>query len=215
MKGLLRKRFRYTYANYTLILIMINVFVFFLTNINRRVLVYLAMIPGIVIENGYIWQVFTYMFAHANFSHLLFNMIGLFFFGTQIERSMGSREFLLFYLLTGTLAGVFSFFLYLFTGGYAVILLGASGAVFAVLFAFAVFFPHARIFVFGILPVRAPVLVAAYTLIEIFSQVSRVQTGVAHLTHLAGFAFAFLYVKFRLQIDPIETWKRSGRGPWG
>ncbi len=215
MKGLLRRQFRYTYANYTLILIMLNVFVYLLTSMNRRVLIYLAMIPGIVVENGYIWQVFTYMFAHANFSHLLFNMIGLFFFGTQIERRMGSREFLFFYLLTGTLAGIFSFFLYLFSGGYSVILLGASGAVFAVLFAFAVFFPHARIFVFGILPVRAPILVIAYTAIELFSQFSRVQTGVAHLTHLAGFAFAFLYFRVRLQIDPIDTWKRSGRGPWG
>lgn len=214
MSSLIRKPFRYTYGNYTLILIMINVFVFFLTNINRRILIYIAMIPGLVVENLFVWQVFTYMFAHANFSHLLFNMIGLFFFGTQIERSMGSREFLLFYLLTGTLAGIFSFFLYLLTGGYSVILLGASGAVFAVLFAFAVFFPHARIFVFGILPVRAPVLVIAYTAIEIFSQVSRVQTGVAHLTHLAGFAFAYLYFLIRLQTDPIDIWKRSGRGPW-
>ena len=194
-------------------LIMVNVFVFFLTTVNRNIVIYLAMVPGLVIEEGFVWQFFTYMFAHANFSHILFNMIGLFFFGTQIERRMGSREFLFFYLLTGTIAGIFSFFVYLFTGGYTVILLGASGAVFAVLFAFAVFFPHARIFVFGILPVRAPVLVVAYTAIEVFSQISQVQTGVAHLTHLAGFALAYLYFVVRLRVDPIDIWKRSGRGP--
>lgn len=214
MNKLLRRQFRYTYANYTLYLIMINFFVFFLTYINRRILIYVAMIPGLVIEQGYIWQVFTYMFAHANLQHIIFNMIGLFFFGTQIERKMGSKEFLLFYLLTGTLAGIFSFFLYLFTGGYGVILLGASGAVFAVLFAFAVFFPYARIFIFGILPIRAPVLVLAYTAIEIFSQITRTTSGVAHLTHLAGFGFAYLYFRIRFKTDPIEVWKRSGRGPW-
>ncbi len=214
MNKLLRKQFRYTYANYTLYLIMINFFVFFLTYINRRILIYVAMIPGLVIEQGYIWQVFTYMFAHANLQHIIFNMIGLFFFGTQIERKMGSNEFLLFYLLTGTLAGIFSFFVYLFTGGYGVILLGASGAVFAVLFAFAVFFPYAKIFVFGILPIRAPVLVLAYTAIELFSQITRTTSGVAHLTHLAGFAFAYLYLRVRFRIDPFEVWKRSGRGPW-
>ncbi len=215
MRNVLNKPFRYSYGNYTLILIMVNFFIFFLSTINRSVIFYLAMIPGLVVEQGHVWQVFTYMFAHANLSHIAFNMIGLFFFGTQIERRMGSNEFLLFYLLTGTLAGVFSFFLYLFTGGYMVILLGASGAVFAVLFAFAVFYPHARIFVFGILPVRAPVLVIAYTAIELFSQFSQVQTGVAHLTHLAGFVFAYLYVRIRFQIDPFEIWKQSGRGPWG
>jgi len=213
MSNILRRPFQYTYKNYTLMLIMVNVFVFFLTTVNRNIVIYLAMVPGLVIEEGFVWQFFTYMFAHANFSHILFNMIGLFFFGTQIERRMGSREFLFFYLLTGTIAGIFSFFVYLFTGGYTVILLGASGAVFAVLFAFAVFFPHARIFVFGILPVRAPVLVVAYTAIEVFSQISQVQTGVAHLTHLAGFALAYLYFVVRLRVDPIDIWKRSGRGP--
>lgn len=204
----IRKRFIYTYSNVTLTLILINAGVFLLTYVNRNLLVYLSLIPAMVIRQGYVWQFFTYMFAHANFSHILFNMLGLFFFGTQVERRMGSKEFLLFYLVTGFLAGLFSFFFYMISGNYGVFLLGASGAVFAVLLAFASFYPQARIFVFGIIPMRAPVLVLVYTAIELFSQVTSVRSNVAHFTHLAGFVFAFAYLYIRLRINPIEEWRR-------
>lgn len=214
--SILQKRFRYTYSNVTLYLIIINAAVFLLTYMNRNLLVYLSMVPGLIIQDHYYWQFVTYMFAHANFSHILFNMLGLFFFGTQVERRMGSWEFLLFYLLTGFLAGLFSFFFYVLTGSYGVFLLGASGAVYAVLLAFATYYPQARIFVFGIIPIQAPVLVVLYTGIEIFSQMGNIHSGVAHLTHLAGFAFAYLYLLIRLRINPINEWRgTSRRGPWG
>ena len=214
--SILQRRFRYSYSNVTLYLILINAAVFMLTYISRDLLVYLSMIPGLVLQKHYYWQFFTYMFAHSNFSHILFNMLGLFFFGTQVERRMGSKEFLLFYLLTGFLAGLFSFFYYWATGGYGVILLGASGAVFAVLLAFAAYFPQARIFVFGIIPIQAPILVVIYTAIEIFSQVTSMRSGVAHFTHLAGFAFSYLYLLVRLRINPIDEWRGTHRrGPWG
>lgn len=213
---LLQKRFTYTYSNVTLYLIMTNVAIFFLTSINRDLLIYLSMVPGLILQEHYYWQFFTYMFAHANMSHVLFNMLGLFFFGTQVERRMGSREFLLFYLLTGFLAGLFSFFFYWASGGYTVFLLGASGAVYAVLLAFAVYFPQARIFLFGLIPIQAPVLVIGYTVIEIFSQLTSVRSGVAHLTHLAGFAFSYIYLLVRLRINPIDEWRGTHRrGPWG
>jgi membrane associated rhomboid family serine protease len=126
---------------------------------------------------------------------------------------MGSREFLLFYLLTGTLAGVFSFIVYFFSGTN-VILLGASGAVYAVLFGYAVYFPDSRIYIFGILPIKAVTLVLVYTAIEIFSQFTSVRSGVAHLTHLAGFGFAFLYFLWRLGINPIDAFRGNRRGNW-
>ncbi|HCC38110.1 MAG TPA: glpG protein, partial [Treponema sp.] len=122
---------------------------------------------------------------HGGFRHILFNMLGLFIFGSQVERQMGSREFLLYYLVTGTLAGVFSFLLYYLTGAYGVILLGASGALFAVELAFAVLFPDSIIYIWGIIPLRAPVMVLGYTAIEVFLSVSGMNSGVAHFTHLA------------------------------
>ncbi len=209
--SILRKKFPYTFKNVTLILIGINVVVLFLSTLNSDLYYYGSMIPIYIIREHYYWQFFTYMFFHANMTHLFFNMLGLFFFGSQVEKRLGSWEFLLFYLLTGLLAGIFSFAVYVWTGNYVVVLLGASGAVYAVLLAFAVFFPFARIFVFGIIPVQAPVLVVIYTAIEVFSQVGGRSSNVAHLTHLAGFGFAFLYILIRMGINPIDVWKRTRR----
>ncbi len=201
--SILRRPFRYEFHNATLVLIAVNVGVFFLTRVSPDFLVNLAMVPAYV-ARGRFWLLFTYMFAHGGISHLFFNMLGLFFFGTHVEKELGSREFLLFYLLTGVLAGAFSFAAYAATGAWVTFLIGASGAVYAVLLAFAALFPGSIIYVWGILPVRAPVLVLAYTAIEIGSQLFSFRSGVAHLTHLAGFGFAYLYFRVRLDIDPIR-----------
>ncbi|MFP4564727.1 MAG: rhomboid family intramembrane serine protease [Spirochaetia bacterium] len=209
--SILRRRFTYKYYNAAFILIGINVLIFIISSISPVSRAFLSMNPVLVTRQGYIWQVFTYMFAHANLSHILFNMLGLFFFGVQIERHMGSSEFLLYYLGTGTLAGLFSLVVYLLTGQYQVWLLGASGAIFAVLLAFATYFPQARIFLFGIIPIRAPVLVIGYTLIELFSQFFSARSGVAHLTHLAGFGFGYLYFLIREGINPIKVFMDSSR----
>lgn len=209
--SILRKKFPYTFNNMTLILIGINVVLFFLSSTNSNMIYYGSMIPIFIIREHYYWQFISYMFFHSSMTHLLFNMLGLFFFGSQVEKRIGSWEFLLFYLLTGLLAGIFSFAVYVWSGNYVVILLGASGAVYAVLLAFAVFFPFARIFVFGIIPVQAPLLVVIYTVIEVFSQVSGRNSSVAHLTHLAGFGFAYLYILIRMGINPFEVWKRTRR----
>jgi membrane associated rhomboid family serine protease len=187
-------------------LIGINALVFVLTNYLgfRQLIYFLSMIPGMVLH-GWVWTFVTYMFVHGGLSHILFNMLALFIFGTQVERYMGSREFLLFYFITGALAGVFSFVVYYFTGAYGVILMGASGAIFAVELAYAVFFPDSIIYLWGLLPLRAPVMVLGFTALELFSSVFRLNQGVAHLTHLAGFGFAWLYMVMRFGINP---WKR-------
>jgi membrane associated rhomboid family serine protease len=135
-------------------------------------------------------------------------MFGLFIFGIQVERYMGSREFVLYYLVTGTLAGIFSFAVY-WAGAANVILMGASGALFAVELAYAVFFPNSIIYLWGLLPLRAPVLVLGYTALELVFSVTGRQDGVAHFTHLAGFGFAWLYFRIRFGVDP---WRRfTGR----
>ncbi len=206
----LRRPFRYQFYNATLVLIAVNVGVYLLTRVSPSFLVNLAMVPALVMQ-GRVWLFFTYMFAHGSVSHLFFNMLGLFFFGTHVERELGSSEFLLFYMLTGLLAGAFSFAVYAATGAWITFLIGASGAIYAVLLAFAALFPGSTIYVWGILPVRAPVLVLAYTVIELASQVFSFRSGVAHLTHLAGFGFAYLYLLIRLDINPIRRF--FPRGP--
>ena len=170
----------------------------------------LSMIPLLVLGRGWIWQFITYMFVHDpnSIGHLLFNMLALFIFGRHVERQMGSPEFLLYYLLTGVLAGIFSFVAYVFTGNYLVILMGASGAVFAVQLAYASFFPDSIIYIWGIIPLKAPVMVLGFTAIEMFSLVTGFNGNVAHATHLAGFGFGWLYFIVRFGINPWRAMRR-------
>ena len=206
MASFLRRPFRYSYYNATIILIVVNVLVFLFGMVDRQGrLGYLALIPAFVLQGGAWWQVITYMFVHAGWSHIFFNMLALFLFGIQLERHMGSPEFLLFYFFTGIGAGIATVFINSSSGMGIIPVVGASGAIFGLLLGFASFFPDARIFIFGILPMRAPVAVLLYAGIEIVLQVTNVQSGVAHLTHLAGIAFAYLYIVVRFGINPIAV----------
>lgn len=201
---LIRRPFRYTNHNLSLYLIAANVLVFALCYVMPDLTTYLALNP-VNFLGGMFWQPLSYMFAHGSLDHLLFNMLGLLFFAPQIEREFGSKEFLLFYLLTGVLSGLASLGIYLATGAMYTFLLGASGAVYAILLAYAVLFPEADIYVFGILPVRAPILVGIYALMEAADQVFGFQSSVAHLTHLSGLLFAWLYFPIRFGVSP---WRR-------
>jgi membrane associated rhomboid family serine protease len=197
----IRQPFKYRYDNAVLFIIGINILVFIVQQMFPRDTAYLAL-NVVLIRNGWVWQFLTYMFAHGGISHLVFNMLALFIFGNQVERHMGSKEFLLYYLSTGVLAGVFSFLVYLFTGSYWVYLLGASGALFAVQLAYATFFPDAVVYIWGILPLKAPVMVLGFTALELVSSFVGFRSGVAHLTHLAGFGFGWVYFLVRFGINP-------------
>jgi len=219
---LIRRPFRYSYNGVVFWLIGINVLIFAVMYLlTERTFVkeiagsrykvevlqyYLSMIPSKVLQ-GWVWTFITYMFVHGGITHLLFNMFALFIFGTHVERQMGSREFLFFYLVTGALAGIFSFAVYLMTGQSSVLLMGASGAIFAIELAFAAFFPRSVIYIWGILPVRAPVMVLGFTAIELLSSIFARNSGVAHLTHLAGFGFAWLYFLVRYRINPWKEFR--------
>ncbi len=205
--NIIRRPFRYTFNNAALIIIAINIGVFMLTQMNPTLQAYLSLNVVLVIERGLFYQFITYMFTHASLYHLLGNMLGILFFGVAIERSIGSKEFVLLYLLIGFLCGIVSFVSYYFSGMYYAFLLGASGSVYAVLLVYAVLFPHSKIFIWGILPVSAPLLVLIYAGISIWNQLFSVGSGIAHLAHLAGFIFAWLYLRIRMGISPWRVWK--------
>jgi len=212
--SIIRQPFRY--ANYNIVywLIGINTLIFiaarfFGREVQYYATIYLSMIPAAIIEEKWIWTFVTYMFMHGGFSHLFFNMFGLFIFGIQVERQMGSKEFLIYYFVTGTVAGIFSFIVYYLTGNFKAALMGASGALFAVELAYAVFFPNSIIYIWGILPLRAPVMVLGFTALELIFSVTASNSGVAHFTHLAGFAVGWFYFMIRFGVNP---WKRlTGR----
>ncbi len=206
MASFLRRPIRYQYYNATIILIVANVLVFLFGLLDRSGrIAYLALFPNFVLHAGAWWQLVTYMFVHSGWTHIFFNMLALFLFGITLERRMGSTEFLLFYFVCGIGAGLATVLINSSTGMGMIPVVGASGAIFGLLLGFASFFPDARIFIFGILPIRAPVAVLIYAGIEIFLQVTNIQSGVAHLTHLAGIAFAYLYLVVRFGINPIAV----------
>jgi len=207
-RTIIRKPFRYEFWNAALILIGINLVMYLLTYLYPVLYDYLSLNPGNVVQYNMYWQLFTYQFIHANIGHLLSNMIGLFFFGTTVERRTGSKEFLLLYLLAGVLCGLFSFLLYIATGTWNVSLMGASGAIFAILLAYAVLFPGSIIYLWAIIPIPAPLLILAYAGLEVFNMFAGINQGVAHSTHLIGFAVAWVYFLVRFGINPIKVWSR-------
>ena len=142
------------------------------------------------------WTFFTYMFVHAGLLHLLGNMFMLFVFGSAVESRMGSRAFILYYLLCGVGAAVFSLALssLMDVGPFV----GASGAVLGVALAFAMYWPDAELAVFPIpVPIRAKTLVALLVGLDVFFSFLTPRDGIAHLAHIGGVAFGYLY--FRMQ----------------
>jgi len=141
------------------------------------------------------WTLVTYMFLHAGFMHLAFNMLGLYFFGPALERRIGSRDFILLYLMSGATGAVLSFMLIPFTGPVAIV--GASGAVFGVLLGFARYWPDQPIYLMMVLPIPARALVIGLAALSLFSGFSGAASGVAHFAHLGGFLGGWGYLRLR------------------
>jgi len=146
-------------------------------------------------EGFQVWQLITYQFLHGGFSHILFNMFALWMFGADIENTYGSRKFLVYYLLCGIGAGLMHLFLSpILTGGVAPTI-GASGAIYGVMIAFAMFFPDRLIFLYFFIPLKAKYFIAFMVVFE-FLAVDSVGSGVAHLAHLGGALVGFLFILF-------------------
>ena len=165
-------------------------------------------------------QLFTYMFAHANFMHLFFNMFAVWMFGRIMEQVMGSRRFLIYYIVCGLGAGIVQevaqYVEYLYAGldaydtvdlgGMVVSMdaylnrwttVGASGSVYGVLLSFGMTFPEERIFIFPLpVPIKAKYFVMGYAVIELLSALSQKGDGVAHMAHLGGMLVGFLLLLY-------------------
>ena len=137
------------------------------------------------------WGVFTYMFIHQGFMHVALNMLVLFFFGPPLESRWGGREFLKYYVICGLGAVVLGFF---YLPGAVV---GASGAVFGLMLAFAMNWPDAPIYVWGIFPVKAKWLVAFLFIISLMNMLTPSGSGIAHFAHLGGLVTGYIYLRGR------------------
>ncbi len=203
--SIINRQFRYTYSNAAAAIAVINIVAYgVVTFLFPRFLYIFSLIPSAVLYRHWYWQFFTYMFMHGGLWHLLFNMLALFMFGMPVERKIGTREFVLFYFLVGTLSGIASYIAF-YLSGQNVMLLGASGAIYGVMLLFSVFFPSAGVLLFGFIPMRASTLVLLYFCIEFFGSVFA-SGSIGHSTHLFGLLFAFLYVMIRMRIKPWRAW---------
>lgn len=153
-----------------------------------------------------IWQPVTYMFMHAGFSHILFNMFGLITFGSTLESYMGSKRFLNFYLVCGLGAAlvqsaVQGYMLYSTTGTVYTTLelgsLGASGSVTGLLVAFAMLFPNVELMMlFFPVPIKAKYFIPGMLLLELYTGINPTPgDNVGHFAHLGGALFGFILVK--------------------
>jgi len=151
------------------------------------------------------WTLVTYMFVHGDFWHLFFNMLALFFFGPPLEERWGSREFLKYYFICGLGGAALSF---AFAWNAAIV--GASAAVYGVMLAFAMNWPNAPIYIWGIFPVKAKWLVVILAGLSLMSAVGGARDGVAHFAHLGGFAAGFLYLKLEWRISQgVGRWTKK------
>ncbi len=195
-------------------LLIINVIVWLLTLVIGRLGLNLDPILGLSFVTSPIfrvWQPLTYMFMHASFGHLFFNMFALWMFGSTLEQYWGSKRYLIYYLVTGVGAGVIQELVWWLTGQYMGLTVGASGAVFGLLLAFGWLFPQQRMFIFPIpIPIPARIFVLGYAAIEFFAGI-RSNTGdnVAHFAHLGGMLFGILLILYWKQ-KGVDT----GEGLW-
>ncbi len=151
-----------------------------------------ALMP---IGSGYfeVWQLITYQFLHGGFSHILFNMFALWMFGAEIENNWGSKKFLLFYLLCGIGGGLLHSFLSPLLNEGMAPTIGASGAVYGIMIAFALMFPNRLIFLYFFIPIKAKYFIG-FMIVTEFLLVDSANTGVAHLAHLGGVIVGFLFI---------------------
>ena len=180
------------------ILIILNVVVFLAElAVGQPLIDLLALWP---IGPGFApWQLVTYSFLHSpdNLFHLLFNMLALWMFGSDIERVFGQRRYLVYYFCCVLTAGLAQLVVSILSGGPAYPTLGASGGVFGILLAFALYFPRRIILlIFPPIPMPAWLFVIVYGVIELYLGVTGSQAGVAHFAHLGGMLGGFLTIQY-------------------
>ena len=178
----------------------------------------------------HVYQLFTYMFMHANIEHLFFNMFALWMFGCVVENAWGPNKFLFYYITCGVGAGViqmiaqlgsFCLMAYSQIPGFALsdimvvahnsapllnmwTTVGASGAIYSILLAFGMLYPNERIFIFPLpIPIKAKWFVCIYIAVELFAALGTTNDSVAHFAHLGGMLFGYILIKY---------WSNTGGG---
>jgi len=191
-------------------LLITNVVVLVLQTLLRRVIPFglLALEPYLINHYFMIWQFFTYMFLHSDMWHIGFNMLALWMFGSELEWNWGTRDFLKFYLVCGIGGGLLVWITSFF--GLTEPLsrtIGASGAIFGLLVAYALMWPDRLIFLFGILPMKAMHMVILFMGIDLFQGLTNTGGQIAVFAHVGGGVTGFVYLKYGWRVMVyMESW---------
>ncbi len=182
-------------------IVIANVAVYVIVLIMARLADWVGLVPELVLTEGYVWQVFTYQFVHLDVFHLLFNMLFVWMFGVDLERRWGTIAFTKYYLIVGTTAGLATVVTSLLplaatAPSYFALTVGASGAGYGLMMAWAIVFPHRTVYFFGLFPLTARVFALIAGAIALAQAVSSGgNSGIAHVAHLSGLVAGWFYLK--------------------
>jgi len=170
----------------------------------------LGLQPRLVVR-GAVWQLGTYMFVHGGLFHIVFNMLALWMFGTELERVWGTRYFVKFYFVTGIGAGILTVVLswlpFEFTRPlYFSNVIGASGAIYGLLLAYGLYFPDRPIYMYLVFPIPAKIFVMIIGAIAFYSTLSAAGGGIANATHLGGLLVGYVFLK-GARVHPLAELK--------
>jgi membrane associated rhomboid family serine protease len=175
-------------------LIGLNIGVFILTQLVGHELIYFfGLVPHSVTHKAFLWQPLTYLFLHASFMHLLFNLFALWMFGMAVESAWGPKEFLKFVLICGVGAGLINV---LVEPSSRAPIIGASGIIYGLLVAFAMLFPDAVVYLYFFIPIKAKHMAILFGLLEFMASTQSSTSAVARIAHLGGMVIAFVYIRW-------------------
>jgi membrane associated rhomboid family serine protease len=170
---------------------------------------HLGLVPAHVLQRHWIWQPLTYMFLHGGIFHWLFNMFILWMFGAELERRWGTWVFVKYFFITGIGAALCVLAL---NPNSVAPTIGASGAVFGMIVAFAMLFPHAVMYLYFLIPVKAWHAAVLFAFIELFAGLEGGGAGIARFAHLGGMLTGYLHIRFSGPLwITVNSWVRPLR----
>lgn len=151
----------------------------------------LGLVPALVWLKLQLWRPITYLFLHGSFLHIIFNLLGLYFLGPDLERLWGTSRFCRYYFVTGIGAGLCTMAVSPWSMGVTI---GASGAIYGILLAYGYHFPNRIVYIYAIFPVKVKYMVLGMILMAFFASIGGSSDGIAHWAHLGGLVIGFLYI---------------------
>jgi rhomboid family protein len=180
-------------------LLIVNTVVFAIqTFADDRITWLFGLVPRLVWQDYYVWQLFTYQFLHGGLFHLLFNMLALWMFGCNLERRWGSAFFLKYFFVCAVGGGLLNT---LIMPNQIDRIIGASGGIYGILLAYGLIYPNQVVYFYFLFPIKMKHFVWIIGGISFYSSITSGQSGIAHLAHLGGMLFGYLYLR--------------GGNPWG